>query len=336
VHRKEDGGMDHSKDQGREGEQERIYGEGAPAPYRPFDPGRVRTPAHGPSPLADLRPIDQQGERDRRGGDRRHEDRRSSASEGGRREHGERRRFDRRTRLAGAGLLAAIAFGVGGHEIASRVNQPGGILGLGPEPSTSVDVTADFHLPAWDKAALEPFIQEAAQRHEVSPSLIRAVIQTESRFNPLAVSQVGAQGLMQLMPSTARHVGIENPFDPRENILGGTKYLSSLLDRFKGNTARALAAYNAGPTVVARHRGIPPFRETQGYVRKIQKLVQDTDAEFSLPAPVKVRKASLHSTTSHKVGRSKVVVRKASTKHRPVVRRASVRLATKSVRRTRG
>jgi soluble lytic murein transglycosylase-like protein len=133
----------------------------------------------------------------------------------------------------------------------------------------------------------------------MSPSLIRAVIQTESRFNPLAVSRVGAQGLMQLMPTTARHVGIENPFDPRENILGGTKYLSTLLDRFKGNTARALAAYNAGPTVVARHRGLPPYRETQGYVRKIQKLVENTDAEFSLPVS-QVRKASLRTSASRK------------------------------------
>ena len=173
--------------------------------------------------------------------------------------------------------------------------------------------------------------------HGMSPSLIRAVIQTESRFNPLAVSRVGAQGLMQLMPTTARHVGIENPFDPRENILGGTKYLSTLLDRFKGNTARALAAYNAGPTVVARHRGLPPYRETQGYVRKIQKLVQNTDAEFSLPVtkgcgrPRCARRASRKAAISHNAARSKSTVRKAST--RSVVKKASVRTAKKPVRR---
>jgi hypothetical protein len=240
-------------------------------------------------------------------------------------------------KLAGAGLLAAIAFGVGGHEIAARMDTPMMSI-FGPsEPSTSVDVSADFHLPAWDKEALEPFIQEAATTHGLSPSLIRAVIQTESRFNPLAVSRVGAQGLMQLMPTTARHVGIENPFDPRENILGGTKYLSTLLDRFKGNTARALAAYNAGPTVVARHRGLPPYRETQGYVRKIQKLVQNTDAEFSLPATKVVRKASLRSRASRKAAisrnamRSKSTVRKASTPS--VVKKASTRTAKKPVRR---
>jgi hypothetical protein len=132
-------------------------------------------------------------------------------------------------------------------------------------------------------------------------------------------------------------VGIENPFDPRENILGGTKYLSTLLDRFKGNTAKALAAYNAGPTVVARHRGLPPYRETQGYVRKIQKLVQNTDAEFSLPATKVVRKASLRSRASRKAAisrnaaHSKTTVRKASRPH--VVKKASARTAKKPVRR---
>ncbi|HET6896832.1 MAG TPA: lytic transglycosylase domain-containing protein, partial [Vicinamibacteria bacterium] len=187
--------------------------------------------------------------------------------------------------------------------------------------------------PAWDKEALEPFIQEAATTHNLSPSLIRAVIQTESRFNPLAVSRVGAQGLMQLMPTTARHVGIENPFDPRENILGGTKYLSTLLDRFKGNTAKALAAYNAGPTVVARHRGLPPYRETQGYVRKIQKLVENTDAEFSLPATKVVRKASLRSRASRKAAISRNAARSHSTVRKAtraqVVKKATARTAKK-------
>ena len=142
---------------------------------------------------------------------------------------------------------------------------------------------------------------------------------------------MGAQGLMQLMPETARHVGIDNPFDPRENILGGTKYLRSLVERFNGNTAKAVAAYNAGPTVVARRGGIPPYRETQGYVRKIQKLVAGTDAEFSLPA-AKVRKASLRTERSSRKavsaraqGKSKSVLRKASATRRPIVHKASMR-----------
>ena len=312
------------KDQRTDGEPENPQMGGEMGqPYRPFAP---RTGEGAPATGTD-----------RRSGDRRHTERRNFLTMGGRRNHEDRRRHDRRMKLAGAGMLAAIAFGVGGHEIAARMDTPAFSM-FGPsEPDSSVDVTADFHLPAWDKEALEPFIQEAATVHGMSPSLIRAVIQTESRFNPLAVSRVGAQGLMQLMPTTSRHVGIENPFDPRENILGGTKYLSTLLDRFKGNTARALAAYNAGPTVVARHRGLPPYRETQGYDRKIQKLVQNTDAEFSLPATKVVRKASLRSRASRKAAisrnaaRSKTTVRKAS---RPqVVKKASARTAKKPVRR---
>ena len=310
------------KDQRTDGEPENPQVEGVGQPYRPFAP---RTGEEAGAPGTD-----------RRSSDRRHAERRNFLTMGGRRNHEDRRRHDRRMKLAGAGLLAAVAFGVGGHEIAARMDTPAFSV-FGPsEPDSSVDVTADFHLPAWDREALEPFIQEAATVHGMSPSLIRAVIQTESRFNPLAVSRVGAQGLMQLMPTTARHVGIENPFDPRENILGGTKYLSTLLDRFKGNTARALAAYNAGPTVVARHSGLPPYRETQGYVRKIQKLVQNTDAEFSLPV-TKVRKASLRTRASRKAAisrnaaRSKSTVRKASTPS--VVKKASTRAARKPVRR---
>jgi hypothetical protein len=325
--------MDHPRERRHDGEQG-VEGEPA-APYRPFAPHTDRNPGN-PQPVQYVRPVEQAGEPERRNDDRRHADRRANLAAGGRRQTGERRRFDRRTRLAGAGLLAAIAFGVGGHQVAVRMDRPG--LGIFPsmgEPSATVDVTADYHLPAWDKAALEPFIQEAAQRHQISPSLIRAVIQQESRFNPLAVSHVGAQGLMQLMPATARHVGIENPFDPRENILGGTKYLSSMLQRFKGKTAMALAAYNAGPTVVARHRGVPPYRETQGYVRKIQKLVQDTDAEFSIPAPVKVRKASLRSKASARkasLSRSKASARKTSVKARPVVKKSVKRTSSRGRR----
>jgi hypothetical protein len=311
------------KDPRTDGEPE-LHLDGRMGPiYRPFAP---RLDGDAGSPLSD-----------RRQGDRRQTERRSFLTMGGRRNHQDRRRSDRRLRLAGAGLLAAIAFGVGGHEIAARMDPSVSSIFGAPEPATSVDVATDFHLPNWDKEALEPFIQEAATVHGMSPSLIRAVIQTESRFNPLAVSRVGAQGLMQLMPTTARHVGIENPFDPRENILGGTKDLSTLLDRFKGNTAKALAAYNAGPTVVARHRGLPPYRETQGYVRKIQKLVQNTDAQFSLPATQVVRKASLRSRAARKAAisknaaRHKTTVRRAST--RSVVKKASARTAKKPVRR---
>ena len=98
-----------------------------------------------------------------------------------------------------------------------------------------------------------------------------ALIQQESGFNQNAISKTGAQGLMQLMPSTAKSMGVTNAFNPSQNIEGGVKYLKGLLDRFNGNTILALAAYNAGPNAVKEHNGIPPYKETQNYVRNILK-----------------------------------------------------------------
>jgi len=114
-------------------------------------------------------------------------------------------------------------------------------------------------------------IMQAAQTYDVDPALIRAVIQTESGYNPQAVSSRGAQGLMQLMPSTARWLGIEDSFDPAMNIDGGVRYLKLLLDRFGGKVSLALAAYNAGSRYVRKYKGVPPFPTTRTYVKKVLK-----------------------------------------------------------------
>jgi soluble lytic murein transglycosylase len=114
-------------------------------------------------------------------------------------------------------------------------------------------------------------ISEASHTHGVSFSLLKALIKTESDFNPGAVSSAGARGLMQLMPENIKTLKIKNPFDPRENIMGGTQYLKQLIDRFNGKLPLALAAYNAGPGVVEKYQRIPPFKETENFVKQVMK-----------------------------------------------------------------
>jgi soluble lytic murein transglycosylase-like protein len=118
-------------------------------------------------------------------------------------------------------------------------------------------------------APYEAAITEHARRQQVAADLVRAVIQVESAFNPVAVSSKGAMGLMQLMPATARELGVRNPFDPDQNIRGGVAYLRRLLDRYDGNVELALAAYNAGMGNVEKYGDVPPFKETKNYVKKV-------------------------------------------------------------------
>ena len=208
----------------------------------------------------------------RNGHDRRRSDRRCAPRAN------ERRRGDRRRAgalaglLAGSmGLLAHTQMRSSGSLTPSAIEMPS----VGPEPLAS---------PSTPASPYERFIEEAATLYDVSADLVRAVIQTESNFNPNAVSRAGARGLMQLTPVTLRELKVKiDPFDPRENILAGTKYLSMMLDRHDGNVPLALASYNAGPGAVRRHRGIPPFKETRGYVKKVQTAMLEAAEEAAEP-----------------------------------------------------
>lgn len=179
--------------------------------------------------------------------------------------------------LAVATTLAAPSMSRGAPRIRASASSVGQATPLADAPPLAdgpllADATLpEFQLPP--HLAYESLIQEASAIYQLDPALVRAVMQVESAFDPSVVSRVGAQGLMQLMPALAQEMGVTDPFDPRDNIMGGVRYLSELLQRHRGNLELTLASYNAGPTAVARYRGIPPFRETRRYVKKITDIM---------------------------------------------------------------
>lgn len=170
--------------------------------------------------------------------------------------------------LAGAAFFAPHA----GAPLA-RPSAPIRLIKVENTPMGLVTTTSKFRLMNAREHAFDGVIKEASRRYGLSIALIRAIIRTESAFDPMAVSRAGAQGLMQLMPALSRELGVKDPFDPRQNIMAGSRYLSTLLADHDGNLELALASYNAGPGNVARYQGIPPFKETQAYVERITKLV---------------------------------------------------------------
>jgi hypothetical protein len=139
-----------------------------------------------------------------------------------------------------------------------------------PKGSPKTFSSRNFNLNSLSQ--LTPHIDEASQQYGIDPKLIQAVIHVESNFDPQALSPKGAQGLMQLMPQTARDLQVSDVFSPKENINGGTRYLRYLLDLFNQDITLALAAYNAGPEKVNLYRGIPPYQETRTYVQKVTQI----------------------------------------------------------------
>jgi soluble lytic murein transglycosylase-like protein len=194
---------------------------------------------------------------------RRWHDRRRGARMASERRHRERRR----KRL----LTLMLALAAAGIPVALK-----GPATMALFPGVSVSVEQVRALPP--DQAYDDLIRRAARIYSLDEDLIRAVIRAESSFDPLRVSPAGAQGLMQIMPALAKDLGVTDPFDPRQNIMAGARYLRRLLDVHSGNVALALASYNAGPASVARYKGMPPFRETRNYVKKIKGYLAEAEA----------------------------------------------------------
>jgi soluble lytic murein transglycosylase-like protein len=151
-----------------------------------------------------------------------------------------------------------------------RAHLDGPALTVTPPDSTAVSVASLGLISSnGTESGLDQIVREASERHNLDPALVKAVIGTESGWNPKAVSNKGALGLMQLIPSTAGRMGVSNAFDPAQNVDGGARYLRSLLDRYHGDLEMSLAAYNAGEGAVERFGGVPAYPETRAYVKKV-------------------------------------------------------------------
>jgi soluble lytic murein transglycosylase-like protein len=193
--------------------------------------------------------------------DRRHGDRR----------HAERGFADRRIAQRRRRTVRGVLLGMFAMSIPASASK-----GTNTIPPQGVVSTTEAYRPVPAAIAYNDAIADAAELYKLDPNLIRAIILAESAFNPFAVSRAGAQGLMQLMPELAEELNVLDPFDPRQNIFGGARYLRQLLDMHKGNVNLAVASYNAGPGAVDRYNGIPPYRETRNYVKKVNAFLKSS------------------------------------------------------------
>lgn len=205
----------------------------------------------------------------RHGGERRHADRRGAL-----RSTPDRRRSGRRRATLRSLLFTTLTLGFPQHLNPAMLALPLQPLLRAvrlPVPKVTTSIDSYEVVPPW--RAYDDLIDRAADRYGLDPALIRSVMQTESAFNPIAVSRAGAMGLMQLMPELAEEFGVTDPFDPEQNIMAGARYLRQLLSMHDGNVRLALASYNAGPGAVARYGAIPPFAETREYVKRVTHLL---------------------------------------------------------------
>jgi soluble lytic murein transglycosylase-like protein len=209
--------------------------------------------------------------------------------------------MDRRSTLPAGMILGTLALFCGSAQaqIAKITSGDGRQLFVNADPPATLKLTSlrprstiymnaetpftGFSRPSLsiDRDGAEKLVREAAERHHVDPAVIRAVIQTESNWNSGALSRKGAGGLMQLIPTTAQRFGASDLFNPQQNVDAGVRYLKTLLERYNGNLDLALAAYNAGEGAVDRAHGIPAFRETRDYVRKVQFAINSPGSGFS-------------------------------------------------------
>ncbi|HUF92940.1 MAG TPA: lytic transglycosylase domain-containing protein [Candidatus Limnocylindria bacterium] len=189
--------------------------------------------------------------------------------------------------------------------VAFRVPLPDALVAF---VEADIRETDEPEIPEISMAEIQAHIREVASRYGVSPRLVAAIVEAESEFNPRAESRKGARGLMQLMPATATSLQVEDAFDPRSNIDGGVRHLRRLLDRFDGDLPIVLAAYNAGEQAVIQHRGVPPYRETRRYVRRILRRIGHPSV---VTAPARVARSTAVVLVGTRVDRTEPAARAA-------------------------
>ena len=196
-----------------------------------------------------------------------------------------------------AAIAAAVCLALGasaGAEVRVERRADGSLVMVNDARATPRRVALSLR----DRAEIEQLIEAEARAQSLDPALVHAVVTVESSYDPAARSQKGAMGLMQLMPATARSLQVSDPYDPAENLRGGTTYLRRLLDRFGGDLELALAGYNAGPEAVDRYRGLPPYPETHGYVDRVLRLWRGEEAPSTAAARRPARRTYVHRDAS--------------------------------------